>query len=126
LVVEANDLDDALASVPKLTDDVEQEHPDSEAAVLSTAPGKKIQRIPVDLLEVGDIVRIPSGSSPPGDGTILQGERSAFDESSLTGESKLVEKQAGDKVHVATINRGNVLHIRIEEIGGATLWAFLP
>ncbi|KAF9062165.1 heavy metal translocatin [Rhodocollybia butyracea] len=82
----------------------------------------KTERVPADLLELGDIVRVPHGSSPPADGIIISGEPvGVFDESSLTGESKPVKKEEGDKVFVGTINRGDVVHIRVVEIGGATM-----
>lgn len=84
-------------------------------------PGLKIEKIDVGLLEVGDIVRVQNGSSPPADGTIVTGENSAFDESSLTGESKLVKKQIGDKVFVGTINKSGVVDIRVDTVGGETM-----
>ncbi|KAE9410496.1 heavy metal translocatin [Gymnopus androsaceus JB14] len=81
----------------------------------------KTESIHVDMLEVGDIVRIPHGSSPPADGVIVSGEFGIFDESSLTGESKPVRKESGEQVYVGTINSGDVVHIRVVEIGGSTM-----
>ncbi|KIK68180.1 hypothetical protein GYMLUDRAFT_155642 [Collybiopsis luxurians FD-317 M1] len=81
----------------------------------------KTVNIKVDTLEVGDIVRVPHGSSPPADGVIVPGDSGIFDESSLTGESKPVRKESGDKVHVGTLNRGEVVHICISEVGGMTM-----
>ncbi|KAJ3830533.1 E1-E2 ATPase-domain-containing protein [Lentinula raphanica] len=81
----------------------------------------KVEKIPVDLLELGDIVRVPHGSSPPADGIIVSGESGVFDESSLTGESKPIKKESGDKVYVGTINRGDVVHVRVVDISGATM-----
>ena len=93
----------------------------SEHAPFSTLPGQKIEKIPIDLLEVGDIVRVPSGSTPPADGIIVPGEESSFDESSLTGESKLVVKRAGDKVYLGTINRSKMVHVMIDSVEGGTM-----
>lgn len=84
----------------------------------------KTESIHVDMLEVGDIVRIPHGSSPPADGVIVSGEFGVFDESSLTGESKPVRKESGEQVYVGTINSGDVVHIRVVEIGGSTMFVF--
>lgn len=71
-------------------------------------------------LEVGDIVRVRNGSSPPADGTVFLGD-TFFDESSLTGESRSVGKQVGDKVFLGTINQGRPIDIRIEMVGGQTM-----
>ncbi|KAF9075837.1 heavy metal translocatin [Rhodocollybia butyracea] len=96
--------------------DAEKRKGDSDASF------GKTERVHVDLLELGDIVRVPHGSSPPADGIIVPGESvGIFDESSLTGESKPVKKEEGDRVFVGTINRGDVVHIRVVEIGGATM-----
>src|SRR5271169_4128009 len=70
--------------------------------------GNNEERVSPDLLEIGDIVKVPNGSTPPGDGIIISGT-SKFDESSLTGESRPVHKQVGDSVYVGTINAGGVV-----------------
>ncbi|KAI5118778.1 hypothetical protein M0805_005659 [Coniferiporia weirii] len=87
----------------------------------SEKPGLRIQKVKVDLLEVGDVVCVPHGSSPPADGVVDSREGSQFDESSLTGESRPVKKAAGDQVFVGTINRGKVVEVRITTLGGETL-----
>jgi len=87
----------------------------------SVLPGMKIQRVPLDFLEIGDVICVPHGSTPPADGTILDGERSTFDESSLTGESRLVSKQSGDRVFVGTINKGRMVHVRVCALGEGTM-----
>lgn len=81
----------------------------------------KIENIPADMLELGDIVRVPHGSSPPADGMMVSGTSGVFDESSLTGESEPVRKEAGDKVYVGTINRGDVVHVSVVDISGTTM-----
>lgn len=78
------------------------------------------QKVSVDLVEVGDIVRVPHGSSPPFDGTVVQGE-TKFDESSLTGESRLVSKGVGEAVYSGTINKGNPITIRLTSISGTSM-----
>src|SRR5271169_5644420 len=78
------------------------------------------ERIPTDLLEVGDIVKVPNGSSPPGDGVIISGS-SKFDESSLTGESRPAHKGVGDTVYVGTMNVGGVVTVKLDAIGGSSM-----
>ena len=97
---------------------------DLEKGDFSLAPAKhgfKVEKIAATLLEVGDIVRVQSGSMPPVDATIVSGKDSAFDESSLTGESKLIKKSIGDKIFLGTVNRGEMVDARVDAIGGATL-----
>lgn len=76
--------------------------------------------ISTDLLEVGDIVSVVRGSSPPADGTVISGH-SQFDESSLTGEARLVPKSEGDFVYAGTINQGQVVNMRVDCIGGDSM-----
>lgn len=104
--------------------DIEKAEPGLDAASLSSPLTTNVEPIPVDLLEVGDVVRVLTGSSPPADGEIVAGEHGSFDESSLTGESKPVAKLAGDKVFLGTINRGDIVHVRVNEVGGFTLYVF--
>ena len=75
----------------------------------------------VDLLELGDVVRVPHGATPPTDGIIQSREGSQFDESSLTGESKLIKKDYGDQVFVGTINRGRAVEVEVTILGGDTM-----
>lgn len=78
------------------------------------------RKISVDLLEVGDIVKILHGGSPPSDGVIVEGE-SQFDESSLTGESKLVAKQIGDQVFAGTVNKASPISVRVSNVSGTSM-----
>lgn len=76
--------------------------------------------IPADELRVGDVVLVRSGMSIPVDGVVLCGNASV-DQSALTGESIPVEKEQGDLVSAATINREGYLEIRAEKIGADTV-----
>lgn len=78
--------------------------------------------VPVEELVPGDIAIVRPGEKVPADGTIIAGG-GVLDESMLTGESKAVEKGAGDRVIGATINRSGVLHIRVEKVGKDTALA---
>lgn len=60
--------------------------------------------VPVDSVKYGDIIIVRPGEKIPVDGIIVQGT-SAIDESMITGESVPVDKQAGDIVIGATINK---------------------
>ncbi|KAH7378624.1 E1-E2 ATPase-domain-containing protein [Cadophora sp. MPI-SDFR-AT-0126] len=85
------------------------------------SPSEQVTRqINVDLLELGDVVRVLHGGSPPCDGTVLEGE-SKFDESSLTGESRLVAKSIGDEVYSGTVNKDGPISIRISGVSGASM-----
>ena len=79
-----------------------------------------LRRIPVDLLEVDDIVRVPMGSSPPTDCSIVAGS-SCFDESSLTGEAVLVEKCIGDDIYAGTINLNQAVDAQVKKVAGASM-----
>ncbi|OQN95433.1 hypothetical protein B0A48_18490 [Cryoendolithus antarcticus] len=79
-----------------------------------------VERVSVDLIDTGDLVRIPHGSSPPCDGTMLD-ESADFDESSLTGESRLVGKQKGEAIFSGTINQGQAITIKVTGPAGASM-----
>ena len=88
----------------------------------SQVAGSEVQKISVDFLEVGDIVRIPPGASPPADGTLISLDATTkFDESSLTGESRNVLKIAGDQVYVGTINTLRMVDMRVDAVDGETM-----
>ena len=76
--------------------------------------------VDVDKLEIGDFVRVPNGASPPGDGVVVKGE-TKFDESSLTGEARLVAKALGDGVFAGTVNKQSPIMIRITGVGGTSM-----
>ena len=95
-----------------------------DAVLVEEANGEiyaSTSKISVDLLEVGDVVSVPRGSSPPADGFIYQDGVYMFDESSLTGESKPVKKVNGDKVFTGSLNVSQPVKIRVTEIGGTSM-----
>jgi Cu+-exporting ATPase len=101
---------DAVTSLGKLRP--------NEAVLIDSEKGDS--KIDTDLLEIGDVVRVYYGTSPPFDGLVLDGE-SVFDESSLTGESRPVKKKVGDTVFSGTINKGGPIQIRITTISGTSM-----
>ncbi len=76
--------------------------------------------VPIDLLQVGDRLRVRPGEKVPVDGIVLDGH-SHVDESMVTGEPIPVEKQSGDRVVGATINGTGGLVMRAEKVGAETL-----
>lgn len=84
----------------------------------------QVVKVSTDLLEIGDIVRVPVGETPPSDGTIVSIEPTYFDESSLTGESRNVKKAEGDQVFVGTINKLRVVDVRVDVVEGETMYAY--
>lgn len=61
------------------------------------------EKIPVEEVKIGDILKVLPGESIPTDGKIIAGETS-IDQSTLTGESLPVDKQTNDEVYSGTIN----------------------
>lgn len=92
----------------------------TEATLVHGESGEQAKQISADLLEIGDIVRVPHGNSPPCDGHIIEGE-ACFDESSLTGESRPVKKSVRDEVFSGTVNNGGPVSIRASGISGASM-----
>lgn len=89
---------------------------------LQAKSNMRIQKISAEFLEIGDIVRVPHGASPPADAIIVSPQTGAqFDESSLTGESRPITKHPGEVVYVGTINRGQVVDVRVTKLGGETM-----
>jgi len=86
----------------------------------SSLPATSVETINVDLLEVGDVVRVLRGASPPADGTVVLGD-STFDESSLTGESRHITKNAGDQVFAGTVNTDKPISVRVTEVSGTSM-----
>lgn len=75
--------------------------------------------IPIEEVEVGDIVIVRPGEKIPVDGKILEGN-SSIDEAMLTGESLPVEKKPGDFVIGATINKFGTFKFETTKVGKDT------
>lgn len=78
--------------------------------------------IPVEEVEIGDIIIVKPGSKIPVDGVVIEGY-TAIDESMLTGESMPVDKKAGDKVYAASLNTTGTVKFRAEKVGSDTALA---
>lgn len=76
--------------------------------------------IPIDQVKVGDIIRVRPGEKIPIDGKITEGA-SSIDESMVTGESIPVDKNVGDNVIGATINKTGTFLFLATKIGSDTM-----
>ncbi|MFW9950173.1 MAG: heavy metal translocating P-type ATPase, partial [Candidatus Thorarchaeota archaeon] len=81
--------------------------------------GKEIE-IPIEEIEVGDILIVRPGEKIPVDGKVVQG-KTKVDESMITGESKYVKKEIDSEVIGATVNQNGLIHIVTEKVGKETL-----
>lgn len=83
--------------------------------------GREVE-VPVELVQVDDVVVVRPGERIPVDGVIVEGF-SSIDESMITGESIPVEKTAGDPVIGATINKSGLLKANATKVGKDTTLA---
>ncbi|MBI2184032.1 MAG: copper-translocating P-type ATPase [Thaumarchaeota archaeon] len=80
--------------------------------------GKELE-IPIDNVQVGDLVLVKPGEKIAVDGRIMEGYTSV-DESMITGESMPVDKKAGDEVIGATVNKAGFIKFRATKVGKDT------
>src|SRR5215207_2421387 len=78
--------------------------------------------VAVDEVRVGDVVLVKPGETIPVDGVVVEG-RSTVDESMLTGESLPVEKEPGEPVIGATLNKLGLLKFEATRVGRETALA---
>lgn len=84
--------------------------------------GGKEEEIPAEELVKGDVVVVRPGQRIPADGVVLEGS-SSVDESAITGESIPVEKQKGDRVISASINKNGYFRFEAVKVGADTTLA---
>lgn len=92
-----------------------------KVAILVTEDGQE-KEVPTESLQKGDIFLVKPGSLVPVDGIVIEGN-SSVDEAAITGESVPVEKQAGDHVVSATVNKAGFLKCRADRVGEDTTLA---
>lgn len=92
-----------------------------KVAILVTGDGQE-KEVSTESLQKGDIFLVKPGSLVPVDGIVLEGN-SSVDEAAITGESVPVEKQAGDHVVSATVNKAGFLKCRADRVGDDTTLA---
>jgi Cu+-exporting ATPase len=84
--------------------------------------GADDEEVALELIQVGDRLRVRPGDGVPVDGELLEG-KSAVDESMVTGESMPAAKQPGDKLIGGTVNGTGSLVMRADKIGADTMLA---
>ncbi|HEX6386009.1 MAG TPA: heavy metal translocating P-type ATPase [Anaerolineae bacterium] len=77
--------------------------------------GQEEQRVPVAVLHVGDRIIAKPGERLPMDGRVISGV-SSVNQAPITGESRLVEKMAGDQVYAGSINGEGTLEIEVTHL----------
>ena len=88
--------------------------------IIDPETGKVTEKdVPIDEVSIGDIVAVRPGESIPIDGVIEEGT-TAVDESALSGESIPVDKEPGDSVSQATMNRSGYIKVRATRVGEDT------
>lgn len=92
-----------------------------KVAILVTEDGQE-KEVPTESLQKSDVFLVKPGSLVPVDGIVLEGN-SSVDEAAITGESVPVEKQAGDHVVSATVNKAGFLKCRADRVGDDTTLA---
>ena len=85
---------------------------------------RKEIEVPIDDVQVGDIVLIKPGDKIPVDGLVLSGY-STVNQATITGESIPVEKKVGDHTFAGTLNENGALELKVEKIGDDTTLAHL-
>ena len=76
--------------------------------------------IPLEMIEIGDLLRIRPGEKIPTDGIVIEGS-SFLNESMITGEPNPIFKRLGDLVIGATLNTSGSLIIKAQRVGATTI-----
>lgn len=84
--------------------------------------GNGVVRVPLSDLRVGDVVLVRSGARVPADGRIVDGS-AELDESMITGESRTVARDAGDRVVAGTVATDSAIRVEIDAVGEDTALA---
>ena len=100
---------DALAALAALL-------PDEAERV---GPDGTVESVAIDDLQPGDVVLVRSGARVPADGEIIEGS-AELDESMITGESKPVAKDTGDRVVAGTVSTDSAIRVRVDAVGEET------
>nr|WP_230973325.1 copper-translocating P-type ATPase [Sulfurimonas hydrogeniphila] len=80
------------------------------------------EEVNLELVHVGDKLRVKPGEKIPVDGIVIEGQ-SNIDESMITGEPVLVQKTVGDTLIGATINKNGTLVMQATKVGSDTMLA---
>lgn len=93
----------------------------SIASLMKLAPNVAVRKVneellitPVEEIEIGDRIIIKPGERFPLDGVIISGH-STVNQAPITGESRFIEKIAGDEVYAGSINQHGTLEIEVKK-----------
>jgi Cu2+-exporting ATPase len=103
---------DALTALAALVPDVAER----------VTSGGDVEVADLDDLRPGDVVLVRSGARVPADGVIVEG-RADLDESIITGESKPVRKELGDRVVAGTVSTDTAIRVEVDAVGDDTALA---
>ena len=78
------------------------------------------EETPVEMVELDDLIIVRPGEKIPVDGVVVEG-RSSVDQSAITGESIPADKDIGDEVIGATLNKNGMLKIKATKVGQDTV-----
>jgi len=81
--------------------------------------GDTTETVPIGALQLDDTVLVRPGARVPADGIVADGSADV-DESLITGESRAIPKEVGDRVIAGTVAAGGSLRIRVTAVGDAT------
>lgn len=82
--------------------------------------GNTFKEVAVETIKVKDIVQVENGQRIPTDG-VLQSDICFVDESLITGESTLIQKNKGDKLIGGSLNRKNTILMEVSKVGDDTV-----
>jgi Cu+-exporting ATPase len=82
--------------------------------------GGRVQEVPIEAVQIGDVLMVPPGERIPIDGIVIEG-RSAVDVSMLTGEPIPHEVEPGTQVQAGTLNGDGTLVVRATAVGAGTV-----
>ena len=77
--------------------------------------GSNIETVPIEALQLGDVVVVKPGESVPMDGIVRAGE-SSVNQASITGESMPVDKEPGNPIFAGTINQLGALEVKVTRL----------
>src|SRR5260221_341722 len=91
-------------------------------SAIGVRPTGEVETVPVEQVQVGDLLLLRPGEKVPVDGIVTEGE-SAIDESMVTGESLPVSKQQDSEVIGGTVNGSGSLRFKATKVGSETALA---
>jgi Cd2+/Zn2+-exporting ATPase len=89
--------------------------PATATRLSNAGSGQATEEVPVQELDVGDLILIRPGERIPMDGRVLSGS-SYVDQSPITGESRLVEKEPGDEIFAGSVNGHGALEVEVTHL----------